>query len=112
MVEANTLAFHAGYDFGETAEIFESSYEIAPLSTSGTYTNVTGNVALAWGLLAAAHLAKLPLFLGSYPITPASDILHELSKHKKFGVRTLQAEGRDRGHRLPRSERRSAAPSG
>jgi 2-oxoglutarate/2-oxoacid ferredoxin oxidoreductase subunit alpha len=93
VVQANTLAFRAGYNFGETAEIFESSYEIAPAEhTPGTYTNVTGNVALAWGLLAAAHLAKLPLFLGSYPITPASDILHELSKHKNFGVRTLQAE--------------------
>jgi 2-oxoglutarate ferredoxin oxidoreductase subunit alpha len=93
VVEANTLAFRAGYNFGETAEIFESSYEIAPAEhIPGTYTNVTGNVALAWGLLAAAHLAKLPLFLGSYPITPASDILHELSKHKNFGVRTLQAE--------------------
>ena len=87
------MAFRAGYNFGETAEIFESSYEIAPAEhLPGTYTNVTGNVALAWGLLAAAHLAKLPLFLGSYPITPASDILHELSKHKNFGVRTLQAE--------------------
>ena len=93
VVEANTLAFRAGYNFGETAEIFESSYEIAPAEhLPGTYTNVTGNAALAWGLLAAAHLAKLPLFLGSYPITPASDILHELSKHKNFGVRTLQAE--------------------
>ena len=93
VAEANTLAFRAGYNFGETAEIFESSYEIGPAEhLPGTYTNVTGNVALAWGLLAAAHLAKLPLFLGSYPITPASDILHELSKHKKFGVRTLQAE--------------------
>ena len=56
------------------------------------YTNVSGNTALAWGLIAAGQLAKLPLFLGSYPITPASDILHELSKHKNFGVRTLQAE--------------------
>jgi 2-oxoglutarate ferredoxin oxidoreductase subunit alpha len=93
VVQANTLAFRAGYNFGETAEIFESSYEIAPAEhTPGTYTNVTGNVALAWGLLAAAQLANLPLFLGSYPITPASDILHELSKHKNFGVRTLQAE--------------------
>ncbi len=93
VAEANKLAFRAGYNFGETAEIFESSYDIAPAEhLPGTYTNVTGNVALAWGLLAAAHLAKLPLFLGSYPITPASDILHELSKHKNFGVRTLQAE--------------------
>ena len=93
VAEANELAFRAGYNFGETAEIFESSYEIAPAEhLPGTYANVTGNVALAWGLLAAAHLARLPLFLGSYPITPASDILHELSKHKNFGVRTLQAE--------------------
>lgn len=93
VAEANALAFRAGYNFGETAEIFESSYDIAPAEhLPGTYTNVTGNVALAWGLLAASHLAKLPLFLGSYPITPASDILHELSKHKNFGVRTLQAE--------------------
>ena len=58
----------------------------------GEYTNITGNVALAWGLVAAGQLAKLPVFLGSYPITPASDILHELSKHKHFGVRTVQAE--------------------
>ena len=93
VVEANTLAYRAGYNFGETAEIFESSYEIAPAEhLPGTYTNVTGNTSLAWGLIAAAQLAKLQLFLGSYPITPASDILHELSKHKNFGVRTLQAE--------------------
>ena len=93
VVEANTLAFRAGFNFGETAEIFESSYQIAPAEhVPGTYTNVTGNTALAWGLLAAAQLAKIPLFLGSYPITPASDILHELSKHKNFGVRTMQAE--------------------
>ena len=93
VVQANTLAFRAGYNFGETAEIFESSYEVEPADTpAGTYTNITGNTALAWGLLAAAQLAKLPLFLGTYPITPASDILHELSKHKNFGVRTLQAE--------------------
>jgi len=64
----------------------------APPPTSRTYTNITGNTALAWGLIAAAHQAQLPLFLGSYPITPASDILHELSKHKQFGVRTFQAE--------------------
>jgi 2-oxoglutarate ferredoxin oxidoreductase subunit alpha len=93
VVEANTLAFRAGYNFGETAELFESAYEIgAATQEPGTYTNVTGNTALAWGLIAAAHLGKIPLFLGSYPITPASDILHELSKHKNFGVRTLQAE--------------------
>jgi len=93
VVEANTLAFRAGYHFGETAELFESAYEIhAAAHEPGRYRNVTGNTALAWGLLAASQLGKVPLFLGSYPITPASDILHELSKHKNFGVRTLQAE--------------------
>jgi 2-oxoglutarate ferredoxin oxidoreductase subunit alpha len=93
VAEANTLAFKAGVNFGETAELFESTYEVAPADLrAGSYTNVSGNTALAWGLLAAAHQANLPLFLGSYPITPASDILHELSKHKNFGVRTLQAE--------------------
>ncbi|HEV2362288.1 MAG TPA: 2-oxoacid:acceptor oxidoreductase subunit alpha [Acidimicrobiales bacterium] len=93
VADANTLAYKAGYNFGETAEVFESGYQVHSANLSpGTYTNVTGNTALAWGLVAAAQLAKLPLFLGSYPITPASDILHELSKHKNFGVRTLQAE--------------------
>ncbi|MHB8244923.1 MAG: 2-oxoacid:acceptor oxidoreductase subunit alpha [Acidimicrobiales bacterium] len=93
VVEANTLAFRAGYNFGETTELFESAYEIAAAEHEpGTYTNITGNTALAWGLIAAAELGNVPLFLGSYPITPASDILHELSKHKNFGVRTIQAE--------------------
>ena len=91
--EANTLAFKAGWNFGETAEVFESSYEVKPAHLPpGTYTNISGNTALAWGIIAAGHLAKLPIFLGSYPITPASDVLHELSKHKNFGVRTFQAE--------------------
>jgi 2-oxoglutarate ferredoxin oxidoreductase subunit alpha len=91
--EVNGRAFRAGYHFGETAELFESNYQVRPAALApGTYTNVTGNTALAWGLIAAAQQAKLPLFLGSYPITPASDILHELSKQKHFGVRTLQAE--------------------
>ena len=91
--QANTLAFKAGWNFGETAEVFESSYEVLPASLPpGTYTNISGNTALAWGLIAAGQLAQLPIFLGSYPITPASDILHELSKHKNFGVRTFQAE--------------------
>src|SRR5207302_3910791 len=90
---ANTLAFKAGWNFGETTEVFENAYEVKPAKlTPGHYTHVTGNVALAYGLVAASQLAKLPLFLGSYPITPASDILHELSKHKNFGVRTFQAE--------------------
>ena len=91
--EANTLAFKAGWNFGETAEIFESAYQVRPASLPpGTYTNISGNTAVAWGLVAAGQLAKLPVFLGTYPITPASDILHELSKHKNFGVRTFQAE--------------------
>src|SRR5436190_6068225 len=93
VAQANTLAFRAGYNFGETAELFESAYEIKPAALDpGSYTNISGNVALAWGLIAAGQLSKLPVFLGSYPITPASDILHELSRHKNFGVRTLQAE--------------------
>jgi 2-oxoglutarate ferredoxin oxidoreductase subunit alpha len=93
VLDANTRAFKAGYNFGETAELFESNYQVRPAALEpGVYTNVTGNTALAWGLIAAAHQAHLPLFLGSYPITPASDILHELSKHKQFGVRTMQAE--------------------
>jgi 2-oxoglutarate ferredoxin oxidoreductase subunit alpha len=93
VVDANRLAFRAGYNFGETAELFDSVYEIAPAEHEpGTYTNITGNTALAWGLIAAAQLGGVSIFLGSYPITPASDILHELSKHKNFGVRTLQAE--------------------
>ena len=91
--DANLAAFQAGHDFGETAELFDHPYEVRPAPQQpGTYTNITGNTALAWGLVAAGQLAELPLFLGSYPITPASDILHELSKHKNFGVRTLQAE--------------------
>jgi 2-oxoglutarate ferredoxin oxidoreductase subunit alpha len=93
VAQANTLAFKAGWNFGDTAEVFDSVYEVRPaVLEPGTYTNVSGNTALAWGLIAAARQAGLPLFLGSYPITPASDILHELSKHKNFGVRTMQAE--------------------
>jgi 2-oxoglutarate ferredoxin oxidoreductase subunit alpha len=93
VAESNALAFKAGYNFGETAELFDSAYEVRPTHfESGTYTNISGNTAIAWGLVAAGQLAKLPVFLGSYPITPASDILHELSKHKNFGVRTMQAE--------------------
>ncbi|HLH29510.1 MAG TPA: 2-oxoacid:acceptor oxidoreductase subunit alpha [Acidimicrobiales bacterium] len=93
VLEANLRAFKAGYHFGETAELFESSYEVKPaVLERGEYVNVTGNTATAWGLIAASMRSGLPLFLGSYPITPASDILHELSKHKQFGVRTFQAE--------------------
>jgi 2-oxoglutarate ferredoxin oxidoreductase subunit alpha len=90
---ANTAAFKAGYHFGETTEAFAVSYEVKPAALkSGTYRNISGNLALAYGLIAASKRSKLPLFLGAYPITPASDILHELSKHKRFGVRTFQAE--------------------
>ena len=91
--ESNLAAFRAGYNFGETSELFDHPYQVKPAALpAGEYTNISGNVALAWGLVAAGQLAKLPVFLGSYPITPASDILHELSKHKHFGVRTVQAE--------------------
>jgi len=90
---ANRAAFLAGWNFGETTEDFAVSYQVAPAALpSGVYRNISGNQALAYGLIAAARRAGLPLFLGSYPITPASDILHELSKHKDFGVRTFQAE--------------------
>ncbi|HET6563492.1 MAG TPA: 2-oxoacid:acceptor oxidoreductase subunit alpha [Marmoricola sp.] len=91
--DANVAAFRAGYYFGETTEAFVVQYEIKPAPMSaGTYRNITGNLALAYGLVAGAVQSDLPLFLGSYPITPASDILHELSKHKRFGVTTFQAE--------------------
>ncbi|MFF3376179.1 2-oxoacid:acceptor oxidoreductase subunit alpha [Streptomyces sp. NPDC002680] len=92
---ANLAAFRAGWNFGETTEDFAVSYEVAPASTAfptGTYRNISGNLALSYGLIAAGQQADLPLYLGSYPITPASDILHELSRHKNFGVRTFQAE--------------------
>ncbi len=93
VAEANTRAFRAGFHFGETAELFTSNYEVRPADFApGEYTQITGNQALAWGLLTAARLAGLSLFLGSYPITPASDVLHELSRRKEFGVRTFQAE--------------------
>ncbi|MER5508644.1 2-oxoacid:acceptor oxidoreductase subunit alpha [Streptomyces sp. NPDC002766] len=95
IAEANIAAFRAGWNFGETTEDFAVSYEVAPAAkafTPGTYRSVSGNLALSYGLVAASRQADLPLFLGSYPITPASDILHELSKHKNFGVRTFQAE--------------------
>ncbi|TQL19608.1 2-oxoacid:acceptor oxidoreductase subunit alpha [Streptomyces sp. SLBN-134] len=90
---ANIAAFRAGFNFGETTEDFAVSYEIAPAAfPAGTYRNISGNLALSYGLVAASRQADLPLYLGSYPITPASDILHELSRHKNFGVRTFQAE--------------------
>ena len=93
IMAANVAAFQAGWNFGETTEAFSVRYEVKPAPLKvGTYRNISGNTALAYGLVAASQLAGLPLFLGSYPITPASDILHELAKHKRFGVRTFQAE--------------------
>ncbi len=93
IAEANLKAFNTGYAFGETSEAFAVQYEVkAAKLTPGLYRQITGNVALSWGLLAASKLSGLPLFLGAYPITPASSILEELAKHKAFGVRTFQAE--------------------
>ncbi len=93
IAEANLKAFSTGYAFGETSEAFAVQYEVkAAKLTPGLYRQITGNVALSWGLIAASKLSKLPLFLGAYPITPASSILEELAKHKAFGVRTFQAE--------------------
>ena len=93
VAEANRRALQAGYNYGETTEAFTSRYRVDPAHLPpGKYTNITGNQALAWGLMAGAKLSACDLFYSSYPITPASDILHELSKHKGFGVRTFQAE--------------------
>jgi 2-oxoglutarate/2-oxoacid ferredoxin oxidoreductase subunit alpha len=93
LAEANVAAFKAGWNYGETTESFAVSYEVRPARLkAGTYRRISGNMALSYGLIAAGKLSGLPLFLGSYPITPASDILHELSRHKHFGVRTFQAE--------------------
>jgi 2-oxoglutarate ferredoxin oxidoreductase subunit alpha len=91
LAQANTAALKAGHAFGETAEL--SAYEVKPATLApGHYRRITGNQALAFGLVAAGVQSKLPVFLASYPITPASDILHDLSRHKNFGVRTVQAE--------------------
>src|SRR5262249_61066542 len=93
IAETNKRAFQAGYAFGETTESFAVSYEVKPATLApGTYRNVTGNQALAYGLIAASVKSGLPLFLGAYPITPASGVLEELARHKNFGVRTFQAE--------------------
>ena len=113
MRDANLAAFKAGLHFGETAELLEH-YQIQPATLEpGRYRNITGNLAVAYGLIAAAQRASLPILYASYPITPASDILHELSKHKNFGVRTLQAEDEiaAAGSRsAPRSPASSASP--
>jgi 2-oxoglutarate ferredoxin oxidoreductase subunit alpha len=91
--EANVAAFKAGYNFGETTELFAHSYTIAAAPAEpGTYRNIAGSTALSWGLVAASQRSGLQLFYASYPITPASELLHELSRHKNFGVITLQAE--------------------
>jgi 2-oxoglutarate ferredoxin oxidoreductase subunit alpha len=93
IAEANVLAFRAGWNYGETTESFAVTYEVAPAKlNAGTYRQITGNTALAYGIVAAGQQAKLPIVLGTYPITPASDILHELSKHKNYGITTIQAE--------------------
>jgi 2-oxoglutarate ferredoxin oxidoreductase subunit alpha len=93
VAEANRRALHAGYNYGETTEAFGDQYAVAPAKLPpGTYRNITGNQALAWGLMTAAYRSGCSLFLGSYPITPASDILHELSHYKNFGVKAFQAE--------------------
>ena len=91
--DANVAAFKAGYNFGETTELFAHSYLVkAAPAEPGTYRNIAGATALSWGLIAASDRSGLPLFYASYPITPASELLHELSRHKNFGVMTLQAE--------------------
>ena len=93
IAEANVLAFKAGWNYGETTEAFASTYEIATAKLpAGTYRQISGNTALAYGLVTAGQLGNLQIVLGTYPITPASDILHELSKHKNFDVLTFQAE--------------------
>ena len=91
--DANITAFKSGWNFGETTETFVVQYEVKPaVMPPGTYRNITGNLALSYGVIAASVQSGLPIFLGSYPITPASDILHELSKHKGFAITTFQAE--------------------
>ena len=93
IAQANIAALRAGHAYGETTEAFAVRYEVPPATLpAGTYRNITGNLALAYGIVASGVRAKLPVFVGAYPITPASDILHELSKHKRFGVTTFQAE--------------------
>jgi len=93
ILESNIKALQAGFNYGDTVEAFTSRYKVEKARLpQGVYRSITGNIALSYGLIAASEKSALPLFLGSYPITPASDILHELSRHKNFGVRTFQAE--------------------
>jgi 2-oxoglutarate ferredoxin oxidoreductase subunit alpha len=93
ILESNIKAIQAGYNYGDTVEAFASRYQIEKAKLPvGHYRSITGNTALSYGLIAASQLSSLPIFLGTYPITPASDILHELARHKNFGIRTFQAE--------------------
>ncbi len=93
ILESNIKALQAGYNYGDTVEAFTSRFKVEKAKLPvGKYRNITGNIALTYGLIAAAEKSMLPMFLGTYPITPASDILHELSRHKNFGIRTFQAE--------------------
>lgn len=93
ILESNLKAMQAGYNYGDTTETFTTTYTVEKAKMEpGTYRSVMGNEAVAYGLIAASQKSGLPLFLGSYPITPATDILHDLSKYKHFGVRTFQAE--------------------
>jgi 2-oxoglutarate ferredoxin oxidoreductase subunit alpha len=93
ILESNLKVLHAGYNFGDTVEAFSTRFRVEKARMEpGTYRSITGNTALTYGLIAASQRADLPIFLGTYPITPASDILHELSRHKNFGIRTFQAE--------------------
>src|SRR4029079_2774326 len=93
VAEANRRALKHGWFYGETTEAFLVSYQVEKARLEpGTYKSIMGNQALAYGVMAAAHLSGKELFLGSYPITPASDILHELAKYKNFGIKTFQAE--------------------
>ena len=93
ILNSNIRALQAGYNFGDTTETFTTQYKVEKAKMqAGDYRSIMGNQALSYGLIAASHVSGLPIFLGSYPITPASDILHELSRHKNFGIRTFQAE--------------------
>ena len=93
LLDANIKVLKAGYNYGDTTETFTTRYQVKPAKLkAGTYRNIMGNQALSYGLIAASSKSGLPLFYGGYPITPASEILHELAKHKKFGVKTFQAE--------------------
>src|SRR5947207_4898273 len=93
ILNSNLKALQAGYNYGDTTETFTTTYKVEKAKMeSGTYRSIMGNQAVSYGLIAASQKSGLPLFLGSYPITPASDILHELARYKNFGVRTFQAE--------------------